>query len=292
MTPATPTSLVEMDRLASLAEIAKALDLARLHDEAFAVAARAAEGWFFVACVGQFKRGKSTLIDALLDDPILPSGIVPVTAVPTIVRYGEQRTARVRLGADAPDGTETTWRSIDPGELALYVSEEHNPGNERGVVAVEVFVPRPALARGMCLVDTPGLGSVVESNTAATRAFIPHIDAALVVLGADPPVSGAELELIDDVGRHADNLIFVLNKADRRNPRGERCGAALPHRARTRLASAGQCARIAQRRCGAPAGPRGGEPSFSPRRSRALTACWIPGSHGSSGTSALRSGAR
>ncbi len=54
-----------------------------------------------------------------------------------------------------------------------------------------------------------------ETNTAATRAFVPHIDAALVVLGGDPPISGDELALLTDVARHVQHLVFVLNKADR-----------------------------------------------------------------------------
>ncbi len=67
----------------------------------------------------------------------------------------------------------------------------------------------------MCLVDTPGLGSVWQGNTAATQAFIPHIDAALVVVGADPPLAGEELAMVEAVGRQVRNLIVVLNKADR-----------------------------------------------------------------------------
>jgi hypothetical protein len=67
----------------------------------------------------------------------------------------------------------------------------------------------------MCFVDTPGLGSVFTSNTAATNAFIPHIDAALVVVGADPPLAGEELTLVETVGKEVQNLILVLNKADR-----------------------------------------------------------------------------
>jgi len=67
----------------------------------------------------------------------------------------------------------------------------------------------------MCLVDTPGLGSVFEGNTAVTRGFVPHIDAGLVVLGADPPISADELALVQEIARHSSELIFVLNKSDR-----------------------------------------------------------------------------
>jgi len=82
-------------------------------------------------------------------------------------------------------------------------------------VGSELFVPSALLSTGMCLVDTPGLGSVWTGNTAATQAFVPRIDAALVVVGADPPLAGEELALVDDVGRQVQNLILVLNKADR-----------------------------------------------------------------------------
>jgi hypothetical protein len=67
----------------------------------------------------------------------------------------------------------------------------------------------------MCLVDTPGIGSVFAGNTATTRSFVPHIDAALVVLGADPPLSGEELALVEELGKEVHHLVFLLNKADR-----------------------------------------------------------------------------
>ena len=106
-------------------------------------------------------------------------------------------------------------KQIAASDLNQYVSEEHNPENAKGVRGVEVFVPSALLSTGMCLVDTPGLGSVFTGNTAATQAFIPHIDAALVVVGADPPLAGEELALVEAVGRQVQNLIMVLNKADR-----------------------------------------------------------------------------
>jgi len=192
-------------RLATLAEELAATEIA---ESARAVAERVSEGRFFVACVGQFKRGKSTLLCALVGDPVLPAGIVPITTVPTVLRYGRTRSARVRF-------RQGSWAEIAPEDLRQFVSEEHNPENAKGVAGVEVFVPSPLLASGMCLVDTPGLGSVFAGNTAATQAFVPHIDAALVVLGADPPIAGEELALVEAVGREVKDLLVVLNKADR-----------------------------------------------------------------------------
>jgi putative protein kinase ArgK-like GTPase of G3E family len=193
-----------------LAEIAKEFGAEHIASTAHSIAERVSEGRFYVACVGQFKRGKSTLLNALIGHSVLPTAVVPVTAVPTIIRHGERLAARVRLQRAA-------WSDIPVSAVDEYVSEEKNPENVKGVAGVEIFVPSPLLETGMCLVDTPGLGSVFAENTAATHAFIPHIDAAIVVIGADPPLSGDELQLVETVSHEVHDLVFVLNKADRAN---------------------------------------------------------------------------
>jgi hypothetical protein len=162
--------------------------------EARTLAERVREGLFYAACVGQFKRGKSTLLNAIVRQPVLPVGVVPVTAVVTVVRHGEAPLARVRFAAGG-------WQEIATSDLAQYVTEEQNPENRKGVASVEVFVPSELLRSGMCLVDTPGIGSVFIGNTEATRAFVPHVDTALVVLGADSPISADELALVNDIAK-------------------------------------------------------------------------------------------
>ncbi len=193
--------------LVRLTEIALELAQDSLAAEVQQLVARITEGRFFVACVGQFKRGKSTLLDALVEEPILPTGVVPVTAVPTVLRYGDTRSARVLI--------DRQWQTIPPEDLPQYVSEELNPENSRQVAGVEVFLPSPLLASGMCLVDTPGIGSVFSGNTETTRDFIPQIDAAILVVGTDPPISGEELALIEAVAANVDEILIVLNKIDR-----------------------------------------------------------------------------
>jgi ribosome biogenesis GTPase A len=192
-----------------LAELAAEFGAQHIAAGARSVAERVAEGRFYAACVGQFKRGKSTLLNALVGHSVLPTAVVPVTAVPTVIRHGERIAARVRLqGGDS-------WNKIPLDAVADYVTEQKNPENAKGVTGVEIFVPSPLLQSGLCLVDTPGLGSVFPANTAATHAFIPHVDAAIIVIGADPPISAEELQIVQTVAHNVHELFFVLNKADR-----------------------------------------------------------------------------
>ncbi|MGA2671971.1 MAG: dynamin family protein [Terracidiphilus sp.] len=195
-------------RLLRLGRLAQELGTEPVAEEARELAARVSEGRFYVACVGQFKRGKSTLLNALVGHEVVPTGFIPVTAVPTVIRFGDRPHARVRMR----DGS---WQHVAMSDLKEYVTEELNPENKKAVDGAEVFVPSPLLSSGMCFVDTPGLGSVFTGNTATTQAFIPHIDAALVVVGADPPIAGEELALVEAVGKQVQDLILIINKADR-----------------------------------------------------------------------------
>ena len=162
---------------------------------------------FNVAVMGQFKRGKSTLINALLGRELLPADVAPITTAVTVVEYGARESASVRF-VDGHD------EEIAATQLRLFVSEEDNPGNRKGVRVARIELPCPLLASGMRLVDTPGVGSVFENNAEATREFVPRIDVAVVVLGSDPPITGDELALVKSVAPGVGRIFFVLNKAD------------------------------------------------------------------------------
>jgi GTP-binding protein EngB required for normal cell division len=198
-------------RLARIGEIAEQLGAGDLASETQAEQRRLEAARFFVACVGQFKRGKSTLINALVGQSILPVGVVPVTSVVTILRYGERPAALVHFG----DGH---TESVAVEHVAAFIDARRNPANERGAAVVEIVLSSSILRDGLCLVDTPGLGSVCAANTAATYVFVPRIDVALIVVGPDPPISGAELDLVKDVRREAGQLLVLLNKADQVAP--------------------------------------------------------------------------
>jgi len=160
-----------------------------------------------VLVAGEAKRGKSTLINALLGRPVLPAGVTPLTAVATTVRYGEDPHAEVRFG----DGHEEKHPLAALGDL---VTERGNPRNRRGIAAVTAFVDAPVLAGGVELVDTPGTGSVFQWDTDAAHRALESMDAAVFVLTADPPVSASERDLLGTVGELSVTTFAVLNKAD------------------------------------------------------------------------------
>jgi GTPase SAR1 family protein len=180
------------------------------HDFANALSvvfAKLSEKRFNLAVLGEFKRGKSTLINALLGRPFLPMAVVPLTSVVTVVEYGEA----LRVEARFNDGRKET---IPVETIPAYVTERENPKNEKGVEEVRVTYPAAFLKGGVRLIDTPGVGSVYEHNTRVAMEFLPQADAALFVVSADPPISGAEVAFLKQLRPYVEKLFFILNKTD------------------------------------------------------------------------------
>ena len=160
-----------------------------------------------VLVAGEAKRGKSTLINALLGRDVLPSGVTPLTAVATTVRYGNDP----RAEAVFLDGHEEKYPLT---ALADLVTERGNSRNRRRIAGVTVYLDEPLLAAGAELVDTPGTGSVFEWDTAAAHEALQSMDAAVFVLTADPPVSASERDLLARVAGLSVLTFAVLNKVD------------------------------------------------------------------------------
>jgi GTPase SAR1 family protein len=162
---------------------------------------------FNLVVVGQFKRGKTSLINALLGAEILPVAVVPLTSIVTIMTYGEALRIRVYFN----DGRVT---EIRPESLPEYVTEKGNPKNIKEVKEVVITYPSSYLKDGVRLIDTPGVGSIYQHNTDVAYQYLPKSDAALFLLSVDQPVSKAELDFLKDVKEYSNRIFFLLNKAD------------------------------------------------------------------------------
>ena len=200
MTDGANALAAALDKLAVLGTDRDREQIAALRDRLDAARLR-------VLVAGEAKRGKSTLINALLGSAVLPTGVTPLTAVATTVRYGDDPHADVRFA----DGHE---EKQPLSALPDLVTERGNPGNRRRIAAVTAYLDVPLLAGGVELVDTPGTGSVFAWDTAAAHEALRAMDAAVFVLTADPPVSAAERDLYAKVTSLSVTTFIVLNKAD------------------------------------------------------------------------------
>ncbi|MCL6506794.1 MAG: dynamin family protein [Bryobacteraceae bacterium] len=162
---------------------------------------------FHLVVVGQFKRGKTMLLNALLGEAILPVAVLPLTSVVTVLRYGEPPRGTVHFHS----GRQLEIR-VD--QLRDFVTENGNPRNLKGVSYVEVFYPSPYLRGGVTLVDTPGVASVYAHNTQITYDFLPRIDAAIFVTSPEPPLTSSEVEFLTHLKEQVSRIFVIMNKAD------------------------------------------------------------------------------
>jgi GTPase SAR1 family protein len=165
-----------------------------------------AHAFNLVVC-GEFKRGKSSLINALLGAEVLPTAVVPLTSVVTLLSHAASRSVDVVFDSGEQ-------RTVTPDGLPDYVTERGNPGNAKGVREVAVAWPAPWLAGGVRLVDTPGIGSVHQHNTELTRQYLPEADAVIFVASVDQPLSRNELDFLAEIRAHAGKVFCLLNKID------------------------------------------------------------------------------
>ncbi len=160
-----------------------------------------------VVVLGEFKRGKSSLVNALVEHAVLPTDVLPLTSAITVVCYG----ARPRLVVGFADGEE---QERPFSELTALVTESADRLGRDDVISVAVEIPDGLLARGIQIVDTPGIGSIHAHNTATTERFLGRVDIALCVLAADQPLNAPERELIAAVADGGGRRLFAINKID------------------------------------------------------------------------------
>ena len=200
--PATPA-----EALAAVEEICRRHGISALDDFLETCREFAREETLNIAVLGRFKAGKSSFLNHLLGRPLLPVGVIPVTAVVTEIEWGPVERAEVFF-ADGRRGGAPVSRIGD------YLSESQNPGNALGVARVRIELPAMDRYRGIRFVDTPGLDSVFDHNTAASLGWLPNAGLALVAVGVDPPLSRHDVELIRNLRRYTPNIALLLTKID------------------------------------------------------------------------------
>ncbi|MGH8291046.1 MAG: dynamin family protein [Steroidobacteraceae bacterium] len=169
---------------------------------------RAATQRYEIAVFGRVNAGKSSLLNWWLGSALLPTGVTPITAVPTRIVHGNIARAHVQVAKTSP-------LVIPLNQIASYVTEAGNPGNSRQVLAITVEVPGERLVEGVCLVDTPGLGSLAAAGAMQTLEYLPRCDLAIQLIEAGGVIGREELELARAVLDGGSDLLIALSKADR-----------------------------------------------------------------------------
>lgn len=197
----------------ALAEILRAAqeiktESGSLRSDAADLLAKLAEDRFNLMVVGRFSRGKSSLMNALLGHEYLPTGIVPLTSVITTVRYGSKPQVVLHyMDSGLP-------RQISLPQLSEYITQQSNPGNEKGIAFAEIELPVELLRRGVYFVDSPGLGSAAVENTLTTERFLPQADAFILVTGYESPMSEEEDRILQRIDSANKPVFVVVNKQD------------------------------------------------------------------------------
>jgi hypothetical protein len=164
-----------------------------------------------VLVVGEFKKGKSMLVNGLVGAPVCPVLDDLSTAVPTVVRHADSPSVEL---VRVLDQARTERTSVPVDDLARYASEAGNPGNRERLSQIEVGLPRAVLAGGLVLVDTPGVGGLNSVQAAATMATLPAADAVLLVSDASQEYTAPELDFLRQAMAVCPNVACVLTRTD------------------------------------------------------------------------------
>lgn len=159
---------------------------------------------------GEYKQGKSALVNGLVGRAVCPVDGDAATSVLTVCRAADDLS--VTIQGRAASGARRV--RADPSLVPDVVTERGNPRNELGIAWVEVGVPSPLLAAGFTLVDTPGIGGFADAGTAAVVGALGPADAVLVVSDATSELAATELAVLHEAVGNCPVVVVVVTKID------------------------------------------------------------------------------
>jgi hypothetical protein len=214
VTQAAPVKAVDL-ALATIAQYGRS----DLEDRLRQARARLLDEQVRVLVVGEFKQGKSLLVNGLVRAPVCAVHDDMATSVPTVVHYADTPVAALVRLLDTESDDDLSRRrteriEVPIDELAKHISENGNPANRERWSYAEVGLPRRVLTGGLELVDTPGVGGLNSVHGAATMAMLPSADAVLLVSDASQEYTRPELEFLRQATKVCPNVACVLTKID------------------------------------------------------------------------------
>ena len=166
--------------------------------------------FFTIVVLGEFKRGKSTFVNALLGEKILPTDVLPETATINAIMYSPTPTLSVVMR----DGSE------ESGEVSEQFLKKFSAQNPQAIAEkvkyIKIGYPANILQKNVVIVDTPGVSDINEQRCEVTYRFIPKANAILFLLDANSPLKKTEKDFIDQhlLPLGVDHILFLANKYD------------------------------------------------------------------------------
>jgi GTP-binding protein EngB required for normal cell division len=197
----------ELELLAKLEQVITERGLVEFRSTVAGILDRLEDQSLEVAVFGRVSAGKSSLLNAILGEEILPVGVTPITAVPTRIRYGAAPLLTVAFA-------ERATQTFPLDRLMEVASEKGNPHNEKRVARIVLDLPSPRLQEGVTLVDTPGLGSLATTGASETLAYLPKCDLGVVLIDAGSTLTPEDLRTIDTLHEAGIPVQVLLSKAD------------------------------------------------------------------------------
>jgi hypothetical protein len=205
----TATTVAVVDQL-----IASSSDLGlpELPRTLHALREKLADDSYALLVCGRVKDGKSTMINALIGAPIVPTDVDVATS--HVFRVQDAAAEAYRLRFD--DGT---CQVVTRHDLARYGSQRTADAGERPDLRadlrwIEVDRPGTFLPPRVAVLDTPGYGSLYAAHTQVTRRFLPFADGVVFVIDTATPLNREAVELIEEILAVTPRIFFVQTKID------------------------------------------------------------------------------
>ncbi|MEA3511076.1 MAG: dynamin family protein [Actinomycetota bacterium] len=159
---------------------------------------------------GEYKQGKSLLVNALVGDDACPVDDDLSTSTITWIDHHDPPVASIRRR----DRGTTVDEAIPLDDVWKYASERGNPGNRRNVDVVHIGLPSRVLATGLTFIDSPGAGALRGGAAQAAISFLPYADALIFVTDASAELSALEIRFLQDALKVCPTVLVALTKID------------------------------------------------------------------------------
>lgn len=169
---------------------------------------------FSIVLVGEFSAGKSTFLNALMGEKLLPSFTRETTATINYLRHKDRAENGEEGRVYFSDGTVEVLDKVDFETIKKYVSTESDVNVARKVEHVDLFLDSKFLEGNVTLVDSPGLNGTADGHREVTEAQIEKSSASIFMFKADQPGSDTDFKFIGELKDKVNTIIFALNKID------------------------------------------------------------------------------